>query len=650
MDKKTAKLFLDNLLARVVIDPETGQRTLEGILTPKEFEALEMASALLEESESIEVTSPVIPEPEPTAEPEPVQASEPEPDSEAESASELEPEPEAESEQESEPESVPEPEPEQEQEPDNETNLEPEAELEFEPAPESEPESTAETVAELDEESEPGPEEEQEITLNLRSITFDAPQNPSMRMCLDFGTAMSKAFASDIEGDEITEGLKLKLGHRASGGTSKDIYPVPSSLWIAEDGKIYMGEEAIARSLHSDPSGNRQRFDSLKRELILGMKESSPFQETMNQSLNPTDCPLSNGDAITLYLGYLTDLACTEMEEAHQCSRYVLRNFGLPSWAPERRVWGEEILRTMLVKAQIVADTFHSKWENGVSIHAVKSVLEKIDNLDKLPDYLVAQGITEPLAVGSSRLRQNEPSRGLVMVVDVGAGTSDLALFVVVENPERKLFNAFPIQGCNQSLHMAGDTLDSAMLQTILKKAGIKSHDHDYPSIFQLLRRQVRSLKEDLFRDGYCTVNLVNGARVRIDRDEFLRQDSVNRFKMRLEEKFEDVLKAMNKGLAQHFGQGGLSVVLTGGGATLPMVRELAVGAFSVHSTHIRKDEVPLVPEDFEYDAELATVYPQLAVAIGGTMPFLIDEKYTIDDIDIPQGKFTLNRTQVSGS
>jgi molecular chaperone HscA len=420
-------------------------------------------------------------------------------------------------------------------------------------------------------------------------------------------------------------------------------------LWISNNGKIYLGEEAIARSLHSDQSGNRQRFDSLKRELILGMKESSPFQRSMNDLLNPTDVPLSNGDAITLYLGYLTDLACTEMEEEYHCSRYVVRNFGLPSWDPERRTWGEDLLRTMLVKAQIVADTFHGKWDNGVSIHAVKSALEKIDALEKLPDYLVTQGITEPIAVGSSRLRQDEPFRGLVMVVDIGAGTSDLALFVVVENPERNLFNAFPIKGCNQSLHMAGDTLDSAMLQAILKKAGIKSHDHDYPYVIQMLRMQVRSLKEDLFRDGYCNVNLVNGARLRIDRDEFLRQESVNRFKKRLAEKFEDVLKAMKKGLAQHFGQAGLSVVLTGGGATLPMVKELAVGAFSVHSIHIHKSEVPLVPEDFEYDTELATVYPQLAVAIGGTMPFLIDEKNAIDDIDIPQGKFTLGRTQVTG-
>ncbi len=190
----------------------------------------------------------------------------------------------------------------------------------------------------------------------------------------------------------------------------------------------------------------------------------------------------------------------------------------------------------------------------------------------------------------------------------------------------------------------AGDTLDKAMQQAILKKADIQSQDSEYPYIIQHLRMQLRTLKEDLFRDGYCNVNLVNGGRVRVELDEFLRQSSVNAFGEKLAEKFEDVLKVIGKGIANRFGPDGLSVVLTGGGATLPMVKQLASGTYSIHNVQIKKDEVPLVPEEFEYDTELATVYPQLAVALGGTMPFLIDEKYSIgDDFKIIKGDFTVN-------
>ena len=606
MDKNIAKLLLENLLDRIVVDPETGQGTLEGVLTPMELEALQMASGLFGQSEHAAVVSKEMPVPEPA--PEPLPDLETEEDG-TEQQAEVEQQP------------VLEPEQKQEEKQDIEVKPEPKEEVPVQP----------------------------DIKLNLISLQYDTPQNPETKMCLDFGTAMSKAFASVIEEEELADWMSLKLGHRASGGTSKDIYPVPSSLWISSDGKVYLGEKAIALSLQADSSEKRERFDSLKKELILGLKESSPFQQPMRPTLNPTDIPLSTGDVITLYLGYLTDLSCTEMEEVYGSSRYVLRNFGLPSWPTERRAWGEDLLKTMLVKAQIVADTFHGQWSDGISVRDVKFVLDEINRLDSLPEYLVGQGITEPLAVGSSRLRQDEPFRGLVMVVDIGAGTSDLALFVVVERPEQNLFNAFPVKGCNKSLPMAGDRLDTALQQMIIQKSGITNHDPDFHYTIQHLRMQTRSLKEDLFQDGLCTVNLKNGSRLTVELDDFLRQDSVNRFKKNLADIFEEVLATMKDGVVKQFGDNGLSVVLTGGGASLPMVKDLAEGSHSVRGVHICKKEVPLVPEEYEDDAELAVVYPQLAVAIGGTMPVIIDEKNAVEDMDIPRGQFTLNRNQVTG-
>ena len=605
MDTPTAQLLLNNLLDRIVTDPETGQKTLPGILTAREIEALEFAAKRLPDEDSLELIRAA------AATDKPMSAAGQQPGQEGKNRTEerLEPLPEM-----------------------------PAGTPGHNRMPDRQPADTAPLFRE------PTP-----VTPDLTALEYDQPQQTGIKMCLDFGTAMSKAFASQIEDGEIIDGLKLKLGYRASGGKSRDIYPVPSSLWISEDGLIYFGEQAVAKSLLTDPSRTRERFDSLKRELILGMKEDTPFGMMMNQNLNPTDCPLSKGDAIILYLGYLTDLACSEMEDQYGCSRYVVRNFGLPSWDTERRIWGEKLLRTMLVKAQIVADTFHGQWKNGVDIHAVKSVLEQIDTLQALPEYLVGQGITEPLAVGSARLHRDEPHRGLVMVVDVGAGTSDLALFIVAADPSRNLFNAFPVRDCNQSLHMAGDTLDSALQQIILKKAGVNSHDHDFPYILRQLRLQLRTLKEEVFLSESCAIRLVNGSRIHIGKEEFLLHSSVQRFGQQLQKKFTDVISPMTNGLVNHFGDGGLSVVLTGGGATLPMVKELASGSCTIHKKTVRKHEVPMVPEDFEYDEELAKAYPQLAVAIGGTMPRIIDEKNTVDDFDIPRGQFTLNRAQVTG-
>jgi molecular chaperone HscA len=604
MDRNIAKVLLENLIARIVISPETGQGTISGVLTPMEIEALKIAESLLTvndeidaifESESKADQIATTREPEETKE-----------DTTSELLRLLQPK--------------------DEMVADSKTETEPISEPVFVQQP-----------------------EKIRVKLNLDSLNFTSPQDEETRMCLDFGTAMSKAFATVVDEGEIFDTLPLRLGDRASGGKSKDIYPVPSSLWIGNDGKIYVGQAAIAQSLQAGSGVKRRRFDSLKKELILGLKESSPFQQPMHESLNPTDVVLSTGEAITFYLGYLTDLACTELQERHSCSRYVLRNFALPSWEPERRAWGEKMLKEMLVKSQIVADTFHGRWGDGISAKEVKAVLEKIKGLEKLPEYLVSEGITEPLAVGSSRLRQEEPSRGLIMVVDVGAGTSDLALFVVAEDPARNIFNAFPIKNGNQSLHIAGDALDKALLQIILQKSRSDKNDNDYHYVLQRLTMQIRTLKEDLFRDDFCVASLASGERLQIEIDEFLNHSSVENFKKSIAEKFKDVLKSMNKNIALRFADGGVSVVLTGGGAKLPMVEALAKGMDYIHGVQITRNVVPLVPEIFSSDKELSDVYPQLAVAIGGTMPHLIDEKSAIDDISISKGEATLSRSQVTG-
>ena len=66
------------------------------------------------------------------------------------------------------------------------------------------------------------------------------------------------------------------------------------------------------------------------------------------------------------------------------------------------------MLANMLAKAQIIADTFRGKWEDGVHISEVRAALDKLDSLPNLPSYLIGDGITEPLAAGASRLRKDE--------------------------------------------------------------------------------------------------------------------------------------------------------------------------------------------------------------------------------------------------
>ena len=102
------------------------------------------------------------------------------------------------------------------------------------------------------------------------------------------------------------------------------------------------------------------RFDSLKARLSHGL-QGEIERNKVGTDINPTSVPVTEGDLITLYLAYLTDLTTSELE-SHGISRYVARRFARPCWDEGRNVWAEKHLKRMLTQAQVLADTFHDQW------------------------------------------------------------------------------------------------------------------------------------------------------------------------------------------------------------------------------------------------------------------------------------------------
>lgn len=483
----------------------------------------------------------------------------------------------------------------------------------------------------------------------LKSMMPPEVIDASVLLCLDFGTAMSKAYATIIEDGIAIKQLRLRLGER-EGATNGVIYPVPSALWISEDGKIYMGSKAITLSALNNGANGRQRFDSLKRELTQGLIDASLDDVRLDKSINPTLTVLSQADALILFLSYLTDLACTELENRYKKSRYVKRRFAVPSWDDDRRKWGEDTLRNLLARAQIVADTFHNQWTSGIDIIKAKEILDKTKNKN-LPFHLIGDGIAEPLAAGASRLRKDEPTRGWAMVVDIGAGTSDFALFVVSEDPDRDIFKAWPIKGCSGALQMAGDTLDKALRSAIIEHAHVSSEDSDYRHIVASLNQRVRAWKEDLFRYDSFTYTLTSGARGTIYLSSFLAREDVKKFGDRLRETFIEILKRVKISFIKALNQRKLMLLFTGGGASLPMVKSLGGVKINLHGFDIECNVEQIIPDIYSHDAEMKIAYPQLAVAIGGAMPDIINEAKALEEMpDVSPRQFVLSRSQITGT
>jgi len=453
------------------------------------------------------------------------------------------------------------------------------------------------------------------VSLNLKALDKTQADDPKVTVCLDFGTAMSKAFA--IEG--FSKPIELALGQRA-GATG---YPVDSSLFISDEGMLYFGPQAVQLGNDAVALG-RSRFDSLKSRLSMG-QQVDINRAPIKKEINPIEAtPVTEGELITLYLGYLTDLACTELE-AQGHSRYCARRFARPCWSDDRNKWAEPLLRRMLAQAQILADTFHGAWQDGIPLAVAKEAVAQLRTLPSLPDFLVAhEGIPEPVAAAASLMLIDDDQRDLFMVVDVGAGTTDFGLFLLQNNPDQDVCKVRILPNTIKVLEQAGNRVDDMLKFYILEHEGIDKSSPEGEHNLGHLQSTIRVYKEALFRDGQVDVPLANRSRAKVDLQAFLDSGRVRAFSQQLRDEMMEVLNAAGEGYLDLMNEGCLRVVLTGGGADLPMVQNLAVGVVEVRGRRIECKPMPHVPEWInESYPQFAPKYPQLAVAIGGANPEL---------------------------
>ena len=106
-----------------------------------------------------------------------------------------------------------------------------------------------------------------EVKLDETCLSLKEPTDPDYVLCLDFGTARSKAFAASVD-EEAPQLLELALGKR-DGARDGAVYAVSSSVWIDDDGLMFPGSEAVRLGIlrAQAGAGGRRRLDSLKQEL-----------------------------------------------------------------------------------------------------------------------------------------------------------------------------------------------------------------------------------------------------------------------------------------------------------------------------------------------------------------------------------------------
>lgn len=480
------------------------------------------------------------------------------------------------------------------------------------------------TQALLSHEDEPSHEsqvEQPEVFLNVDSLKRTVPTLPGLTVCLDFGTAMSKAFAALGYGQP----LELELGVAAGF----EGFLLPSTLFIGTDERMYFGQEAQEKE-DATGSEKHKRIDSIKSSISQwGPHTPDVDIAPLDSDVNPSQTiRLTKGDAIRLYLAYFSDMAAEALAlhpgYSEEDSRYVLRRYARPCWPnPEQQEVADAKMREMLEQAQILADTFRGEWFGGIPLVRLKRALDKVRELGARPSYLVDVGIPEPVAVASGVIYETENARDAFMVVDAGAGTTDLGLFVFTKRDE--VVTVHQVANSIRGLMQAGDKVDNLLRSVIADREGVDRSDTHGREVWDDLSRRLRPLKEALFTKGTLSYVLSDGTMGTLTKAEFLNDTRVVRFSQQIEDEFVRSLSSVDDTWLAWLARAPmrLKVVVTGGSGNLDMMQALARGVIDVKGYKIEREPLNVVPSWVQDSVPMQSVYPQLAVAIGGVNPDL---------------------------
>lgn len=496
------------------------------------------------------------------------------------------------------------------------------------------------------------------IEIDRNALKNDGPPENEIRLCIDFGTAMSKACVTGVADDDV---IPLQLGREVGEG---DVWSVPSSLYVSDSGKIYFGH-AAERQHTADVSNdyNRGRFDNIKYMLSESAPNSNLYDIPLPVYIDPSN-RMTYGDALLLYLAWLTDHACKAMKrtEPARFSRYIKRRFAIPCFesasdeqmhGEERAKWARSVISEAMAYAQIVADTFTNEWSEltvETALPVVRMCTGTIVSHDLGHLFTQSPDIREPIAAGASQFSEQveqaveRQPRRVLLVVDAGAGTTDFALFNVAtkQNQDVKYsLDPSSVRMCRD----AGNRVDAILRGIIIRKCGVNEGSlgpQGYQTAKNDLDRRIRDIKQQLFDDGSAAFNIRPGIDGELDRSEVEQHEDYLELGHRLLRIRNEIIAGAVLRENPHPGAHdtlAVDVLLTGGSSILPVFRNLATGEVVQKGWNIRFQAVGSEWIDHlaaRHGEDFVEQYPQLAVAIGGAAPRCPEELSTWEGIILP--------------
>lgn len=428
---------------------------------------------------------------------------------------------------------------------------------------------------------------------------------------VDFGTAFSKAALTRHENQRLITALGLKLG-QAAGWTQ--VFVAPSILFL--DGqKIFFGPRALACLANHDRE-RRELASSLKT--MLGARS---YQETLDyfprRSVDP-DRAFRVKELIILYLAYLLcliDAAMAQIPGAPKVEQCRMR-FCRPGWLPDQMAAAHEFMQTLFEQAHAIRAECGALLlgAQGLDYAVARQALDRAQAPTESGIKLDG-GIYEASAVALCYFEDvSTPDR--IVIVDVGAGTTDVAGLVKVP-----LDGAIKVvRSARRTIDIAGDYFDAALLDLLVGKAKKLKGNAQKSGLWRALSADVRALKEQVFKDGEISITAC-GQSITCSAKELERHPIFRQAVDEIAEVFGACLSEAAKDQGKS-SMGRIGVLLAGGGANIPALRD-AIEKRCSRSGVARLQPMAHLPAwvgEHSSAGELGSVFPQLSAACGAAL------------------------------
>lgn len=422
-------------------------------------------------------------------------------------------------------------------------------------------------------------------------------------ICIDFGTSMSKV-AARINGQLVA----IPLGYLSGDPVKK--FPYESSLLFSSDGNIYLGYEAVKRS-SNHTRGLEPRLDSLKYLLTHG-KLTDLNEIQISPNTNRTSVPFSIRDALTLLIGHILVLTRKELKNTfkRELDDTIEIRFTRPVFDTERAKWVDREMSHAISTACALEKKLRKAHTGVIAARDAKEFLNKATSGLEPPSR---SGIEEPVA--ASVLYLTQPNRrSIFAIIDIGAGTTDLGLFIAIQPDNAGQIDRARGLANPKSVLKAGDHLDIILKSMLID--GIRL-DHQKKVEIDL---NIRRWKEDLFTRGNPVATLSGGGKLkRVPLYELVVHQDYVAMVNEILDALQSMLESANSielfASATFHRVTDIKLIPAGGGSKLPLIYELEKlswqGArYNLPMKILRT--VPAIAHEYSDD------FPQLAVALGG--------------------------------